>query len=83
MHALIAYQVAFCFLVLFVAGLFVTTLQRLSHQPTGFSTDRVLVLSVVAKESSAGRNLGAGRGASAKCARGGQIALAIRPAFGQ
>ena len=49
MHALVAIQVAFCFLVLFVAGLLVTTLQRLSHQPTGFSTDRVLVLSVVAK----------------------------------
>jgi predicted permease len=51
MHALVAIQVAFCFLVLFVAGLFVTTLQRLSHQPTGFSTDRVLVLSVVAKSA--------------------------------
>jgi predicted permease len=49
MHALVAIQVAFCFLVLFVAGLFVTTLQRLSHQPTGFSADRLLVLSVVAK----------------------------------
>src|SRR5271163_248585 len=49
MHALIAVQVAFCFLVLFVAGLFVATFQRLSHQPTGFSADRLLVLDTVAK----------------------------------
>jgi putative ABC transport system permease protein len=49
MQALIAVQVAFCFLVLFVAGLFVTTFQRLSHQPTGFSADRLLVLDTVAK----------------------------------
>ena len=50
MHALIAMQVAFCFLVLFVAGLFVTTFKRLSNLPTGFSADRVLVLDVVAKQ---------------------------------
>jgi predicted permease len=49
MHALIAVQVAFCFLVLFVAGLFVTTFQRLSHQATGFSAERLLVLDTVAK----------------------------------
>lgn len=49
MHALIAVQVAFCFLVLFVAGLFASTFQRLSHQPTGFSTDRLLILDTVAK----------------------------------
>ena len=49
MHALIAVQVAFCFLVLFVAGLFVTTFQRLSQQPTGFSADRLLVVDTVAK----------------------------------
>jgi predicted permease len=49
MHALIAVQVAFCFLVLFVAGLFVTTFQRLSHQPVGFSADRVLVVDAVTK----------------------------------
>src|SRR5258708_31688793 len=42
MHALIAVQVSFCFLVLFVAGLFVTTFKRLSNQPTGFSEDRLL-----------------------------------------
>jgi predicted permease len=47
MHALIAVQVAFCFLVLFVAGLFVATFNRLSHQPTGFSADRILNLVTV------------------------------------
>jgi putative ABC transport system permease protein len=49
MHALIAVQVAFCFLVLFVAGLFVSTFQRLSRQPTGFSADRLLIVDTVAK----------------------------------
>ena len=44
MHALIAVQVSFCFLVLFVAGLFVGTFDRLAHQPTGFSSDRLLNL---------------------------------------
>ncbi len=49
MHALIAAQVAFCFLVLFVAGLFVATFNRLSNQPTGFSTDRILTLDTVSE----------------------------------
>jgi predicted permease len=49
MHALIAVQVAFCFLVLFVAGLFVATFDRLSNQPTGFSTQRLLTLDAVAE----------------------------------
>jgi predicted permease len=44
MRALIAVQTAFCFLVLFVAGLFVATFQRLSNRPTGFSADRLLTL---------------------------------------
>ncbi|HEV3278517.1 MAG TPA: ABC transporter permease [Terriglobia bacterium] len=48
MRGLIAVQTAFCFLVLFVAGLFVATFQRLSNQPTGFSADRVLTLETVA-----------------------------------
>jgi predicted permease len=47
MYALIAAQVAFCCLVLFVAGLFVSTFQRLSQQPLGFSADRLLVLDTV------------------------------------
>jgi predicted permease len=50
MHTLISVQVAFCFLVLFVAGLFVKTFDRLTHQPTGFSADRLLVLDTVAKQ---------------------------------
>src|SRR5262249_11729022 len=51
MHALIAVQVAFCFLVLFVAGLFVATFDRLSDQPLGFSPDRVLALDTVAQRA--------------------------------
>jgi putative ABC transport system permease protein len=47
MNALIGAQVAFCFLVLFVAGLFVATFDRLSKQPTGFSTERLLTLDTV------------------------------------
>jgi predicted permease len=47
MHTLIASQVAFCFLVLFVAGLFMTTFERLSNQPTGISAARVLNLNIV------------------------------------
>ncbi len=50
MHALIAVQVAFCFLVLFVAGLFVTTFQTIVHEPTGFCAERLLVLDTVAKQ---------------------------------
>jgi len=44
MHILIGAQVAFCFLVLFVAGLFEGTFERLSNQPTGFSAEGVLDL---------------------------------------
>jgi predicted permease len=49
MHGLIAGQVAFCFLVLFVAGLFAATFDRLSKRPTGFSAERLLVLETVAQ----------------------------------
>ena len=49
MHALIIVQVAFCFFVLFVAGLFVATLNRLTRQPTGFSAGRLLTLETVVK----------------------------------
>jgi predicted permease len=51
MHVLIALQVAFCFLVLFVAGLFVQTFDRLSHQSTGFSADRLLTLDTIAERA--------------------------------
>jgi predicted permease len=47
MHALIGVQTAFCFLVLFVAGLFVATFERLSNRPTGFSPERLLTLETV------------------------------------
>ncbi len=51
MHALVALQMAFCFLVLFVAGLFVTTFERLSNRPTGFSSERLLVMDTVTAQS--------------------------------
>lgn len=47
MNGLIALQSAFCLLILFVAGLFVVTFDRLSNRPMGFSGDRLLVLNVV------------------------------------
>jgi predicted permease len=47
MYGLIAMQAAFCFLVLFVAGLFTATLQRLTNQPTGFAAEHVLTLDTV------------------------------------
>jgi predicted permease len=50
MRALIAVQVAFCFVVLFVAGLFVTTFDRLSAQRTGFSTERLVTLETLAAQ---------------------------------
>jgi hypothetical protein len=40
MQALIALQVAFCFVVHFAAGLFVTTFSRLANQSMGFSAER-------------------------------------------
>jgi putative ABC transport system permease protein len=48
MHALIAAQVAFCFLVVFLAGLFGSTFRKLSHRALGFSTDGLLAIDVVA-----------------------------------
>jgi predicted permease len=49
MHALIAAQVAFCFVVLFLAGLFAATFEHLLHRPMGFSADRVLTLDAVSQ----------------------------------
>jgi predicted permease len=51
MHALIAVQVAFSFLVLFVAGLLAGTFERLSHQPVGFSTERLLNIDTTAERA--------------------------------
>ncbi len=50
MHGMIAAQVAFCFLVVFVGGLFVSTFRNLSHVPLGFSPDRLLTLDTVTRE---------------------------------
>jgi len=47
MRSLIAVQVAFCFVVHLAAGLFVTTFERLSNQPTGFSSERILNVEAV------------------------------------
>ena len=46
MHALVAAQVAFCFLVHFVAGMFVSSFERLTKQPLGLTPERVLVVAV-------------------------------------
>ncbi len=48
MHGMIAVQVAFCFMVLFTAGLFVKTFQRLSNIPLGYSPQGLLLLESVA-----------------------------------
>jgi putative ABC transport system permease protein len=48
MNVLVSAQVAFCFLVHFVAGLFVSSFDRLSTQSTGFSPERLLVIEAVA-----------------------------------
>lgn len=44
MRTLTALQMAFCILVLFITGLFLSTFDRLSSQPTGFHSDGLLVL---------------------------------------
>lgn len=49
MNALVAAQVAFCFLVHFATGLFVASFERMSNQPTGFNAERVLLLETSAK----------------------------------
>jgi predicted permease len=46
MNTLIAAQMALSVLVLFMAGLFVTTFQRLSNRPLGFSHQRVLAVDI-------------------------------------
>ena len=47
MRVLVAAQVAFCVLVVFVAGLFMATSHRLSLQRMGFSAERLLALEAV------------------------------------
>ncbi|MGH9627073.1 MAG: FtsX-like permease family protein, partial [Bryobacteraceae bacterium] len=48
-NTLVAAQVAFCFLVHFVAVLFVSSFDHMANQSTGFTSDRVLVLDTLAK----------------------------------
>lgn len=43
-YSLIAAQVGFSTVVLFIAGLFVTTFRNLANQPLGFSSEHVLIL---------------------------------------
>ena len=50
MGGLIGAQVAFCSVVLFVAGLFVTTFNRLVSQPIGYSAERLLAVETVATQ---------------------------------
>lgn len=47
MQLLVAAQVAFCVVVVFVSGLFMATAGRLARQSTGFSTERLLTLETV------------------------------------
>lgn len=44
MRSLIAAQTAFCVLVLFIAGLFLTTFVRLATRPLGFTPDHLLLV---------------------------------------
>jgi predicted permease len=44
MRGLTAAQAAFCAFVLFIAGLFISTFERMANQPTGFSPAGVLTL---------------------------------------
>jgi putative ABC transport system permease protein len=46
-HGLVAVQAAFCFLVLFVSGLFAATFERLTYQPAGFPVNSLLALDTV------------------------------------
>ena len=49
MHALTMAQSAFCFLVLLVAGMFVSSFDQLSRQPLGYSPDRIVNLESVTR----------------------------------
>ena len=53
MNATVAVQVAFCVLVLFIAGLFVSTFERLSTRPLGFTHRNLLIASVKLPEKQA------------------------------
>ena len=50
MQGMIAMQVSFCFVVLFLAGLFVITEAKLAQRPMGFVAERLLLLDTVTKQ---------------------------------
>src|ERR1700678_1867935 len=50
MHGMIAAQVAFCFLVIFMSGLFVRTFESLANKPLGFTPDNLLLLDAVTQQ---------------------------------
>jgi predicted permease len=64
--SLLLVQMAFCAFVLFAAGLFKTTFDRLSSQSFGFSYDRVIVLATDAPASTHVARLGEMRDAAAR-----------------
>jgi predicted permease len=47
-NVLIAVQVTFCFIAVFVGGLFSTTFHRLVNRPVGFSAGRILTIAAIA-----------------------------------
>ncbi|HZY63991.1 MAG TPA: ADOP family duplicated permease, partial [Edaphobacter sp.] len=51
MHSLIGAQVAFCFVVLFVAGLFMATFTNLMQRPLGFAAQGLVVIDTTATHS--------------------------------
>lgn len=53
MHALVAAQIAFCFLVHFAAGLFFATFDRITNQSLGLDPNRVLTLQTTSRSDQA------------------------------
>lgn len=51
MLALVATQVAFCFVIYFAAGLFVMTFERLAHEYTGYSSRNLAILTASAHQA--------------------------------
>lgn len=49
MSILVGAQVVFCFVVHLIAGLFVSTFERMENQPIGFSAEQLLTLDTVAR----------------------------------
>ncbi|ADV80977.1 ABC transporter permease [Terriglobus saanensis] len=50
MYGMIAAQIAFCFVIVFTAGLFVSTFQRISHLQMGFSPEGLILLETSAPQ---------------------------------